>query len=110
MSRAKHEAHLRYIRSLPCCICGDNTATEAAHVRMTDRRVGKINPGMGQKPDDSWTVPLCGHHHRDQHLIEEAEFWGTFQIDPIFLALALWQATGDHETGCRIIACQKEMV
>lgn len=81
----------------------DNTSTEAAHIRFTDRRVAKINPGIGQKPHDHWTVPLCGECHRRQHSQNEQEFWDTAMIDPVFVAMALFINSEDHEAGCQIV-------
>jgi hypothetical protein len=98
--RVKNERHLRFIRGLPCCVCHDPTSTEAAHVRFTCDE--KRNPGMQQKPDDKWTVPLCGRHHRDQHAMNEKVFWLTVGIDPIKLCEALFSVSGDHEAGERI--------
>lgn len=95
-------AHLDFVRSLPCIVCGDNTSTEAAHIRMGDRSVGKRPAGMGEKPSDLWTLPLCGRCHREQHEVGEYVFW--IGRDPHKTALALWAATGDHELGSLIVA------
>jgi hypothetical protein len=107
--RKKENGHLDYIRGLPCCVCGDNTSTEAAHIRMADARAGKRYVGKGEKADDRWTVPLCGPHHRHQHIVGEATFWKFYHsIKPILLALALHSVSGDHEAGCRIIEAHHE--
>ncbi len=97
--RRHNKAHLDFIRGLPCIICGDNTTTEAAHLRFSDRRAAKPQIGMGEKPDDRWTIPLCGKHHRLQHSKGEESFWLDSKKDPIFVALALWGCTGDQESG-----------
>lgn len=99
MKRVKNEAHLAFIRSLPCVICGDNTSTEAAHIRYADPRVAKRPTGIGERPDDKFTVPLCGKHHRKQHGMSERDFWRGHRIDPILVALALWSVTGSVEAG-----------
>ncbi len=96
---ARYEEHKRFIRSLPCVICGDATTTECAHVRMADARAGKPITGMGTKPADHWTVPLCGRHHRRQHEVGEAHFWSSYGIDPVFKAMAFWIHSGDIEAG-----------
>lgn len=101
--RQKDNAHLAFIRQLPCCICLNNIETEAAHVRMPDARAAKDEAGIGQKPHDRWTVPLCGAHHRMQHAKGESKFWDLAMIDPIFLALALWSVTGNVEAGEKIV-------
>jgi Protein of unknown function (DUF968). len=104
--RVHNEKHLQFIRQLPCVVCEDNTSTEAAHIRFSDARAAKINPGVGAKPHDRWTVPLCGKHHRKQHEMNEQGFWDAAMIDPIFVALALWSVSGDHEAGEEIIRAQ----
>ena len=100
--RQHSDKHLDFIRSLPCCICGDDTTVEAAHIRFACAEVGKRMVGKGEKPDDIWTVPLCGEHHRTQHKIGERRFWHEFGRDPIKIALALWAHTGIHEVGAQI--------
>jgi hypothetical protein len=100
--RQHSEKHLRFVRGLPCCVCHDNTSTEAAHVRFASPEYGKRYVGKGEKPDDRWCVPLCGRHHRAQHEIGEREFWLTAGIDPIRLASDLWECSGDQEQGERI--------
>lgn len=88
--RIRDERHLQYIRSLPCCICGDDTSTEAAHIRSGSINHGKANTGMAEKPNDSWCVPLCGKHHREQHAFgNELEWWKCHGKDPFLLAMTL---------------------
>jgi hypothetical protein len=99
MKRIQSATHLKFIRSLPCLVCADNTTTEAAHIRFADTRAAKRQTGMGEKPDDSWAVPLCGNHHRIQHTMNEREFWRSGGMDPILVALALWRISGDHAAG-----------
>ena len=102
--RKKSPTHLDFIRALPCVICKDNTSVEAAHVRMGARWAGKRDTGMGEKPDDAWTLPLCGKHHREQHDRNEAAFWESkLRQSPIFLCLVLWKLSGDIETGEQVI-------
>lgn len=102
--RVKDRMHLDFIRQLPCLNCGNNIATEAAHIRGAAPRAGKRPTGMGEKPDDAWTVPLCGECHLLQHQVGERDFWGACQMDAIFVALALYRASGDHEAGEQIIS------
>jgi len=97
--RVHNEKHLKFVRGLPCCVCGNNIASEAAHVRFACEAVGKRKVGVGEKPDDKWTVPLCGMHHRMQHEWGEREFWKAYGKDPIVIAQALWMWTGDQEAG-----------
>ena len=87
--RQKDARHLDFIRSLPCTICGDNTNTEAAHIRTANIGHGKPHTGMAEKPADKWTLPLCGRHHRQQHEMNEMRFWKMYGIDPFMTALKL---------------------
>ena len=72
-------------------------------MRYADARAAKRYIGIAEKADDCWTVPLCGLHHRDQHQNEERAWWALWNIDPVFLALALHRVSGDHTAGEQII-------
>jgi len=102
--RQRDEAHLNFVRSLPCLICLDDTSTEAAHIRYAEPRAGKRWVGGQEKPDDAFAVPLCGKHHREQHTRREVEWWQWQGIDPIKVSLALFRVSGDHERGAQIVA------
>lgn len=105
--RRRAEAHLAFIRTLPCVVCGKCGETEAAHVRYGDRMAGKRPTGMQEKPDDRFTVPLCAQHHRlqsdAQHNSNERQWWARIGIDPLILALALFGVSGDWESGAGIV-------
>lgn len=101
--RRHDEKHLAFVRQLSCATCGNNIETQAAHIRFADPRVAKRPTGMQEKPDDRWAVPLCGTCHSTQHSGSEKAFWAGREIDPIFLALALYGISGDHEAGEQII-------
>lgn len=83
----RNASHLKWIRGHECSVCREFPSgypIEAAHVRTG------TDGGMGVKPSDCWTLPLCSHHHRDQHLIGEAEFEQIYKIDMKKIAAALW--------------------
>lgn len=86
--------HLASIRLLPCLKCGTEPAGEAAHVRIS--APGKPAAGMGAKPDDASTVPLCHQHHMEQHQ-GELRFWVDLGMNPLRIAAALYAATGRHD-------------
>lgn len=86
--REYDDKYLNYIRSLPCCICHDNTSTEAAHLRVGSVDDGKRYTGMAEKSSDRWALPLCGRHHREQHAMNELEFWASYGINPFLLAMS----------------------
>lgn len=114
MTRMRHPRqfdgkHLEFLRQLPCVICLDNTATEAAHIRFADRSVAKPMTGMGRKPDDAFALPLCGKHHREQHTMNERAWWQSQGIDPVKTALALWYWRGDVDACCVVVANARQM-
>lgn len=55
----KDPAFLAFLRTKPCCVCGALAPSDAAHIRMACAAIGKEPPGMQQKPDDKYAVPLC---------------------------------------------------
>lgn len=80
--RLHDEKFLAFLRTKPCCICGRVGETEAAHIRIGFRALGK-------KPDDKDATPLCAEHHREQHSMNETIFWATaatLPIDPFLTA------------------------
>ena len=95
--------HLKFIRQFPCLVCGDNTSTEAAHIRYADPKYLKPITGIGTKPPDCFTVPLCGKCHREQHRGSEKKYWEVVGIDPIYVALRLHAVSGDYDAGLAII-------
>jgi len=71
---------------MPCCICG-RPNVEAAHIRASSLDDGKAPTGMAEKSDDRWALPLCHDHHVEQHSMNEREWWASYHIDPVKLAL-----------------------
>jgi hypothetical protein len=103
--RQKIEAHLGFIRTLPCICCGNDIETQAAHIRFSDAGMVKVNAGVGSKATDYWVLPLCGKHHDEQHRTgDERKFWARVGIDALKYALRLWSVTGNHELGCQVVA------
>lgn len=110
--RVQSDQHLRFIRSLPCCVCGTRVGVEAAHIRMAAPAYGKRDTGIGQKADDRWTLPLCRQHHDEQHRGAELEFWRHHGIDPFVLALAIFGCgeTKDEEAAEHAIRLARKQV
>ena len=100
--RKHDETHLKWIRTLPCIITGAY-GVEAAHIRYAAPQYGKNETGMGEKPDDRWTIPLAPEMHREQHAMNERAFWLKHGIDPCRVSLALYAVTGDEEQALTII-------
>lgn len=67
--RWRSPAHRAFVRSFHCAMCGVDAPIECAHVRIAG------NGGMGFKPADWDTVPLCRDCHADQHTRGERTFW-----------------------------------
>jgi hypothetical protein len=86
---------LAYLRTLPCVITHTRHNIHAAHIRFSDAASGKINPGIGKKPDDRHALPLCfelhtGDPRKSQHSMSERGFWQRYGVDPIATADKLW--------------------
>jgi hypothetical protein len=78
--RWKSPAHCNFVRGHACSVCDSELNIEVAHIRLGS------GAGMGQKPDDWFTVSLCKDCHSRQHSIGERSFWDGAAIDPIRLA------------------------
>ena len=94
--------HTKFIRSLPCVVCGDLIQTECAHIRFAEPRLQKPN-SRGLKPPDYCTIPLCSQHHRAQHETSEKDWWTWWRLDPHFISLSLYVNSGNYLKCCRII-------
>lgn len=101
--RIEDPAHLAFIRKLPSIISGAMDC-QACHIRAASAVHRKKMTGLGQKPDDAWTLPLTADEHRQQHSGNEIEFWDQYGIDPFDAAVRLYAVTGDLEAGARVIA------
>ncbi len=106
--RIENRNHLAFVRRLPCVVCLTRRNVEAAHVRMGNPLYGKRQAGMGEKPNDAFSLPLCAAHHDEQHSMNEGEFWKLLEIDPLMLALALFNSSGDQEWAEQIIRAHRE--
>ena len=107
---AKNEEHLRFIRGLPCLVCGDNITTEAAHFSAPLAGLGKEIKGTGNKSrgpngEECYVLPLCQRHHDHQTKIGEAKFWGDWGYtfaEVIAKTLSFWIYSGDQVKGEQI--------
>jgi hypothetical protein len=85
--RHRDKAHLKFVASHPCLICGRSPA-DAHHLKFTQPRA------MGRKVSDEFTVPLCRIHHRDLHSVgDEVAWWERRAIDPMATSRMLWIST-----------------
>lgn len=88
--------HLKFIRTLPCLVCGSRNTIQAAHIRAGNAVYAKRATGAGEKPSDQWCLPLCAAHHEEQHRGNEITFWRQHGIDPFRVAQSLYQLCGDE--------------
>lgn len=85
--RHRDKAHLKFVASQPCLVCG-RSPTDAHHLRFTQPRA------MGRKVSDEFTVPLCRTHHQDNHRFgDEQAWWDRQNIDPVGTSRKLWVST-----------------
>jgi hypothetical protein len=85
--RLRSKAHLKFVASQPCLVCGRSPA-DAHHLRFAQPRA------MGLKVSDEFTVPLCRVHHRDLHSSgSEIAWWEKRSIDPVATSRTLWGST-----------------
>ena len=85
--RRREPAHLRFVMSQPCLLCG-RSPSDAHHLRFAQPRA------LGRKVSDEFTVPLCRTHHRQlHHSGNEAAWWQAADrdVDPLEIAKGLWE-------------------
>jgi hypothetical protein len=85
--RHRDKAHLRFVASQPCLLCG-RSPSDPHHLRFAQPRA------MGRKTSDEFVVPLCRVHHRQNHEVgDEISWWKRSGIDPLSVANRLWGFT-----------------
>jgi Rad52/22 family double-strand break repair protein len=85
--RLRDKAHLKFVASQPCLICG-RQPSDPHHLRFAQPR------GIGMKVSDEFTVPLCRGHHRQLHQAgNEVTWWENLHIDALAIAKDLWKQT-----------------
>ena len=83
--RYRDKAHLRFVASQPCLICG-RQPSDPHHLRFAQPRA------IGLKVSDEFTVPLCRGHHRQLHQAgDEPAWWDNLDIDALEIAKGLWE-------------------
>jgi len=85
--RLRDKAHLKFVASQPCLVCG-RQPSDPHHLRFAQPRA------IGLKVSDEFTVPLCRGHHRQLHQAgNEVAWWEDLQINAIEIARRLWEQT-----------------
>jgi hypothetical protein len=83
--RYRDRAHLEFVSSQPCLLCG-RQPSDAHHLRFAQPRA------LGSRVSDEFAVPLCRTHHRILHSRgDEAEWWKSVNLDPVVAARQLWE-------------------
>jgi hypothetical protein len=85
--RLRDKEHRKFVSQQACLICG-RTPSDPHHLTFMQPRA------LGHRVSDEFTVPVCRIHHGELHRHgDEAAWWGKFSIDPLPVALRLWQHT-----------------
>jgi hypothetical protein len=85
--RLRDKDHRRYVLQQACLVCG-RVPSDPHHLTFTQPRA------LGRRVSDEFIVPVCRIHHRELHGSgNEIAWWQNFNIDPIPVALRLWQHT-----------------
>jgi hypothetical protein len=83
--RLRDKDHRKFVLRQPCLVCG-RVPSDPHHLTFTQPRA------LGRRVSDEFTVPLCRVHHRELHRSgNEAAWWRRLNIDPLPVALKLWQ-------------------
>jgi DNA recombination protein Rad52 len=94
--RLRDKAHLKFVASQPCLVCG-RQPSDPHHLRFAQPRA------IGLKVSDEFTVPLCRGHHRQLHQVgNEAAWWEDLQIDALEIARGLWKQSRAASTADQI--------
>jgi hypothetical protein len=85
--RLRDKEHRKFVTRQPCLVCG-RVPSDSHHLTFTQPRA------LGRRVSDEFTVPVCRIHHRELHRSgDEAAWWRKLNIDPLRVALRLWQHT-----------------
>jgi hypothetical protein len=90
--RLRDKDHRRFVLRQACLVCG-RVPSDPHHLTFTQPHA------LGRRASDEFIVPVCRVHHRELHRSgDEAAWWRRLNIDPLPIALRLWQQTrGDGE-------------
>ena len=85
--RLRDKDHRKFVQRQACLVCG-RAPSDPHHLTFTQPRA------PGHRVSDEFTVPVCRIHHRELHRSgDEAAWWQKLNIDPLPVALRLWQHT-----------------
>jgi hypothetical protein len=85
--RLRDKDHQRFVVRQSCLVCG-RVPSDPHHLTFTQPRA------LARRVSDEFIVPVCRVHHRELHRSgDEAAWWRRLNIDPVPVALRLWQQT-----------------
>jgi hypothetical protein len=83
--RLRDKEHRKFVTRQPCLVCG-RVPSDSHHLTFAQPRA------LGHRVSDEFTVPVCRIHHRELHRSgDEPAWWQKLNIDPLPVALRLWQ-------------------
>jgi ERF superfamily len=86
-TRLRDKDHRKFVLRQPCLVCG-HVPSDPHHLTFTQPRA------LGRRVSDEFIVPVCRVHHRELHRSGgELAWWRKLNIDPLPVALRLWQHT-----------------
>jgi hypothetical protein len=85
--RLRDKDHRKFVLRQPCLVCG-RVPSDPHHLTFTQPRA------LGRRVNDEFIVPVCRVHHSELHRSgDELAWWQRLNIDPLPVALRLWQRT-----------------
>jgi hypothetical protein len=85
--RLRDKDHRKFVLRQPCLVCG-RVPSDPHHLTFTQPRA------LGRRVSDEFIVPVCRLHHGELHRSgDEVAWWQKLNIDPLPVALRLWQHT-----------------
>ena len=101
--RLRDKAHLKFVASQPCLVCG-RQPSDPHHLRFAQPRA------IDLKVSDEFTVPLCRGHHRQLHQTgNEVAWWEDLQINAPEIARGLWEQTHPASAVGSIVCADSEL-
>jgi hypothetical protein len=85
--RLRDKNHRKFVLRQPCLVCG-RLPSDPHHLTFAQPRA------LGHRASDEFLIPVCRIHHRELHRSgDEVAWWQKLNIDPLPVALRLWQHT-----------------
>ena len=102
--RLRDKAHLRFVASQPCLVCG-RQPSDPHHLRFAQPRA------LGLKVSDEFTVPLRRGHHRQLHQAgNEVAWWEGLKINVLAIAKGLWEQTRPKSAAAPLQPTDQEVI